>query len=752
MANSTRLKLLLCSTLCASTLLASGCESEPIDYYEETSTAVETTAELEFVPNYDSLLIGSTYSSLPLTAMTRVALLGETYSDAEVMTAAGSREELLNALVNRTVNFAIMPISESEVPYGFKAVPVAKQALVFYVADTNPIESLTKQQIIDIYSGKHIAWEEFGGSKTSITPLQRGETLAAQECLELLVGDQLMKAPRSIATGQNDVFDFSPDDIGLGIFAAGIEQYNSSSKFIAVDGIAPTAENIDNRTYPLIFDVCAVYDQTDMNAVAMAEWLLTSDGQTIAATAGFLPKSSDYDGYRYSLSLYNSVGTSESFRTEDTFRYYYTLTSDIISRDESGKFTVTGLKNAELAADIDNFIAESVAELETTYEDFKKFLTSREMTGDYRVDCECINGYLSVVVRLAYTDGERDFTYRQRCRTYNLYTGETLEFSDLFYRDIDFSSPLHQSINLQSATPYDNWNSIRLMKREFFGLPMSFGYSLRTLSFDIDNQFFYNGESFTLDDVSDLMVIYEPRDMAGIFEDGMVVRRFNEYTPDGCDPEALYETIVLDGHESIENLVYYRLSASKLGMLSTEVCDKINNAMYTFLKNEMSPDVIKAKIAATGASVQDFYYVNQQWKPTFYGTSFVMFESNGSVEYVNEKFEYGTFDDFRRRVFFSLETGDTLTPAQIFTNGWESAATYRGFNADGTYTELGKAPEWTVTPDGSETAVERIVVNGIEIGADENGVESLTVSLIETVDAKLSYITLTVPTTFINWN
>jgi len=768
----TKKAIMLVCLISVLSLLFTSCDGDELVYYEPEETTAEPIETEDPGPVYGELLIGSTYSVLPLTAMTQAALYNISYSEAEMYTDCGTHTEVYSAMQYGNIDFALMPYDSSAEQSDFTALPVAKQALVFYVPSTSPIKSLTSEQLRGIYSGRFIGWDELSGSKNQITPIQRGESTAAHELLSLFVGEELIEENVSLATGRAETFDFSEGDIGCAVYTSELFMYDTDIRLIEVDGVLPSNETVANGTYPLMFDICALYESTNEAAREAAEWLTTEKGQEIAAFSGYIPLDTAYSGYRYSIQLYNAVGTSETVYSDTVAQYYYTIDENIISVGEDGKYAVNGLKNTELAAEIGTFINDSVKELSEYEALFNEFCLLRGESGGIVVETECVNGYLSVVVRMRYAGDVCEHSYKYRCRTYDLYTGAAMELSDMFCKDVDFSSRLHRSLISQAAQPFDNWDSVKLLKRELSGLPNSFGFSISEIFFDIDNPFFYHGEIFSLEDVSDMMVTREARSMEDIWEDGYAVKHFRKYTPDGCDPVAVYETIVRDGHETVENLVYFHLSASKLG-LDGNVCDNINNAMYAFLKNEMSPLAVEAKIAETGASINSFYYVDMKWIPTFYGTRFVCFTTDGTVEYVNSKYEYATFDDFVRCMYFSLDTGEYLTPDHLFTEGWSDEAVWYGYDADGNKTLLegglndlvqaenedeavDEQPENEAETDTALTAVTAdigypLLVTDVEITSDETLGEIFKVTMKERTDARFDEVTVSVPAKYINW-
>lgn len=65
-----------------------------------------------------------------------------------------------------------------------KLTPIGREAFVFFVNKRNPVDSLTIEQIKDIYSGTVTNWSEVGGKKASIRAFQRAENSGSQTKLQ----------------------------------------------------------------------------------------------------------------------------------------------------------------------------------------------------------------------------------------------------------------------------------------------------------------------------------------------------------------------------------------------------------------------------------------------------------------------------------------------------------------------------------------------------------------------------------------
>jgi phosphate transport system substrate-binding protein len=65
---------------------------------------------------------------------------------------------------------------------------------------------------------------------------------------------------------------------------------NDSVKMLALNGIYPSAENIRNRTYPVVAQFYAIYraDNENANIPVLIEWLLSDEGQTLIEQTGYV--------------------------------------------------------------------------------------------------------------------------------------------------------------------------------------------------------------------------------------------------------------------------------------------------------------------------------------------------------------------------------------------------------------------------------------------------------------------------------
>lgn len=182
----------------------------------------------------------------------------------------------------------------------FAYTPIGYDAFVFFVHKDNPIESLTTQQIKDIYAGKITNWSQVGGNDEPIAAYQRNEGSGSQSMLIRFMGDTpLAEPPTEMVSGSmggiiETVADYRSKTGSLGFsfryYVEGIIR-NPDIKLISVEGVAPTVENIQNGTYPIITPVYAVTwkGNENENVQKLLDWILSPEGQYIIEKTGYTP-------------------------------------------------------------------------------------------------------------------------------------------------------------------------------------------------------------------------------------------------------------------------------------------------------------------------------------------------------------------------------------------------------------------------------------------------------------------------------
>ena len=162
-------------------------------------------------------------------------------------------------------------------------VPVGLEAFVFFVNERNPVETLTSEQIREIYAGNITNWSEVGGPDRIINPVTRLKGSGSQTLFEMFMGGR--------AIGRKSPFAVTGGALGFSFrfYLEGIVG-NSCVKMLALNGVTPTAEHIRDGSYPVVAQFYAVYraDNDNPNIPVLIDWLLSPEGQELIGKTGYV--------------------------------------------------------------------------------------------------------------------------------------------------------------------------------------------------------------------------------------------------------------------------------------------------------------------------------------------------------------------------------------------------------------------------------------------------------------------------------
>ncbi len=178
--------------------------------------------------------------------------------------------------------------------------PVCYDAFVFITHKDNPVDSLTVEQIQKIYKGEITNWKDVGGKNEKIRAFQREKNSGSQTAMEnLVMGDSDMIDPIEvkIIVGMGELIDtvaeYENETASLGYtYRYYIDTLYKSDKIktIAVNGIAPTDENIRSESYPFTTNYYGVIKKGDEENLGgrFLNWILSEEGQKCVAQAGYI--------------------------------------------------------------------------------------------------------------------------------------------------------------------------------------------------------------------------------------------------------------------------------------------------------------------------------------------------------------------------------------------------------------------------------------------------------------------------------
>lgn len=180
---------------------------------------------------------------------------------------------------------------------------IGRDALVFIVNEENPVQSLTQQQLRDIYAGRITSWKDVGGADAPIVAFQRGVDSGSQTLFKKLLIDkgdgQLMAAPTELAPADmgglvDSIAEYnnSANAIGFSVYYYIDQMYSKPGlRLLAVDGVTPGNDTIADESYPLCNEFYAVVHADaapDSPQRKVYDWLDTDEGRRCIKKAGYV--------------------------------------------------------------------------------------------------------------------------------------------------------------------------------------------------------------------------------------------------------------------------------------------------------------------------------------------------------------------------------------------------------------------------------------------------------------------------------
>ena len=263
--------------------------------------------EFRFTRENFPRLDGST-SCLPLAEAICSVLLGESREQVQDLIQFNRTTQSFRNLMDGSCDLLIAgepnaAVYEEMKDRGFEAdiETFGRDALVFVVNESNPVDNLTTEQLRGIYSGEITNWSEVGGEDAPIVPIQRNEGAGSQALMKKLVmkDTPLMEAPAEYIPGSMGElmtvvksYDNSANAIGYSVYYyANDMEMAKGLKLLKIDGVEPSRQTIHDMTYPhLNAYYCVIAHDTPEGSPTriLYDWLLSDDGQRLISGEGYV--------------------------------------------------------------------------------------------------------------------------------------------------------------------------------------------------------------------------------------------------------------------------------------------------------------------------------------------------------------------------------------------------------------------------------------------------------------------------------
>ncbi len=403
--------------------------------------------------------------SANLESMFRAEMLGLKYSDAKKLVSdddiSGQFKKLISGDTDIIFTDSVTEEQQkaaSEAGVKLNIVQAAKAGLVFIVNKSNPVDSLTSEQIKDIYSGKITNWKDVGGNDEVIVAFQRNDNSNSQRFIKKWMGERNLAEPLKIRD-VNSEYKNLENAIGFACYsnAAQMGEDSSDIKYIAVDGVKPSAETMNDGTYPVLTGISAVYtDKASQKTRDFAAWALSAEGQKAVSDSGCIPVKKTEQSVKN--KLYTAKGTGKE-KPADLKPDWNGTNILLYEKDGSQKLSwKDGMPKSECEL---GFIKDKSVEDKINADIRNIMFGDRDnLPGEWKMKVEIYNAYMNITFSKTGCDKETVSLI------YDLRDGKKLEkLSDLFYKDSDFLPLLNRLLEREAAK-----NDRDIFATDFFGL------------------------------------------------------------------------------------------------------------------------------------------------------------------------------------------------------------------------------------------------------------------------------------------
>jgi phosphate transport system substrate-binding protein len=175
-------------------------------------------------------------------------------------------------------------------------VTIGYDTLAFIVNNDNPLQNISKKDLIEIYTREVKNWKKFNTKDEKIHLLSKRLDRGTLNVFEHYTGLFHPQNPKN--SDKSKMIDSSAWEAGanndmmvwvggivnsIGYISAGsanaIKEHSLPIKILTLEGVEPTKENIQNQSYPIKRELNLVFLKSNKEAKIFALWMLEEYGQ-----------------------------------------------------------------------------------------------------------------------------------------------------------------------------------------------------------------------------------------------------------------------------------------------------------------------------------------------------------------------------------------------------------------------------------------------------------------------------------------
>ncbi len=176
------------------------------------------------------------------------------------------------------------------------ATAIGLDGIALIVHATNPLSSVTTEQVVSIYTGAIAHWAALGWEDHGITLVNKEEGRSTLELFEHHFGLKGKVAAGALVIGPNGqaITTVAGNPYAIAYVSIGsatvAEEQGTAIKRLALDGLEANVTNVANASYPLMRPINLVTKGAPTGpAKAFIDYVLSAEGQALVAKEDFVP-------------------------------------------------------------------------------------------------------------------------------------------------------------------------------------------------------------------------------------------------------------------------------------------------------------------------------------------------------------------------------------------------------------------------------------------------------------------------------
>jgi len=219
------------------------------------------------------------------------------HSDVNITVRGGGSGIGIKSIINRVIDIGNasrkINVNEEEILKNndnLTETAIALDALCLIVNSTNPVDSITTEQLKAIYTGSLTNWQQLGGSDVDIVVISRDIPSGSYEVFNHKILNSEKVINHAMMLPSNNAVATTVGNTPGAIGYVGLGFTNSKEiKTLKLDGIYPSVTSVQNESYPLTrLLFMYTHKNSDPETEDFINFLLSPTGQKIVAEQGYI--------------------------------------------------------------------------------------------------------------------------------------------------------------------------------------------------------------------------------------------------------------------------------------------------------------------------------------------------------------------------------------------------------------------------------------------------------------------------------